>query len=117
MDALGILGSVMVSFFLSSCTQAPSSPNSLASIYRVPLQAPATMERDIKSNALALEPLLTDVVIKHPLVSQTTAFSYVALIHSISLPLSFPHFVQQLPQSSLFRRNPNLRTSRQCKLI
>ncbi|KAG2147642.1 C3HC zinc finger-like-domain-containing protein [Suillus clintonianus] len=38
-----------------------------ASIYRVPLQAPAAMARDIKSNALTLEPLLTDVVIKHPL--------------------------------------------------
>lgn len=75
------------------------------------------MERDIKSNALALEPLLTDVVIKHPLVSQTAAFSCVALIHFISLPLSFPHFVQQSHQSSLLRRNPNLRMSRQCKLI
>ncbi|KAG1851577.1 C3HC zinc finger-like-domain-containing protein [Suillus subalutaceus] len=42
-----------------------------SSIYRVPLQAPAVMARDIKSNALALEPLLTDVVIKYPLsVSQ-----------------------------------------------
>ncbi|KAG1750702.1 C3HC zinc finger-like-domain-containing protein, partial [Suillus lakei] len=38
-----------------------------ASIYRVPLQAPASMARDIKSHALALEPLVTDVVIKHPL--------------------------------------------------
>ncbi|KAG2036844.1 C3HC zinc finger-like-domain-containing protein [Suillus americanus] len=42
-----------------------------SSIYRVPLQAPAVMARDIKSNALALELLLTDVVMKHPLsVSQ-----------------------------------------------
>ncbi|KAG1747130.1 C3HC zinc finger-like-domain-containing protein [Suillus paluster] len=38
-----------------------------SSIYRVPLQAPAAMARDIKSNTLTLEPLLTDVVIKHPL--------------------------------------------------
>ncbi|KAG0705744.1 C3HC zinc finger-like-domain-containing protein [Suillus ampliporus] len=38
-----------------------------SSIYRVPLQAPTAMARDIKSNALTLEPLLTDIVIKHPL--------------------------------------------------
>ncbi|KAG2128208.1 C3HC zinc finger-like-domain-containing protein [Suillus cothurnatus] len=44
-----------------------------SSIYRVPLQAPAAMARDIKFNALALEPLLTDVVIKHPLSASQLA--------------------------------------------
>ncbi|KAG2074156.1 zf-C3HC-domain-containing protein [Suillus decipiens] len=44
-----------------------------SSIYRVPLQAPAAMARGIKSNALALEPLLTDVMIKHPLSASQLA--------------------------------------------
>ncbi|KAG2157936.1 C3HC zinc finger-like-domain-containing protein [Suillus bovinus] len=44
-----------------------------SSIYRVPLQAPTVMARDIKSNALSLDPLLTDVVIKHPLSASQLA--------------------------------------------
>lgn len=44
-----------------------------SSIYRVPLQAPTAMARDIKSNARSLEPLLTDVVIKHPLSASQLA--------------------------------------------
>jgi len=40
----------------------------LASIYRIPLQAPAVMARDIKSNAIKLEAVLHDVEVKHPLV-------------------------------------------------
>ncbi|OAX36054.1 hypothetical protein K503DRAFT_802345 [Rhizopogon vinicolor AM-OR11-026] len=37
------------------------------SIYRVLLQAPIAIAQDIKYNVLALEPLLTDVMLKHPL--------------------------------------------------
>ncbi|KAF9468214.1 C3HC zinc finger-like-domain-containing protein [Collybia nuda] len=37
------------------------------SIYRIPLQSPAAMVRDIKINALALVPLLDGVEVKHPL--------------------------------------------------
>lgn len=40
----------------------------IASIYRIPLQAPATMAKDIKSNASKLESVLLDVEVKHPLV-------------------------------------------------
>ncbi|KAG2058544.1 zf-C3HC-domain-containing protein [Suillus hirtellus] len=65
-----------------------------SSIYRVPLQATTAMARDIKSNACSLEPLLINVMIKHPLVGWTAVFSCVVLIHSISPPLSLPRFAQ-----------------------
>jgi len=39
------------------------------SIYRVPLQAPATMLKELKRNAIALDPLLSGIIIRHPLVS------------------------------------------------
>lgn len=42
---------------------------STASIYRIPLQAPATTAKQIKSNAIKLESVLFDVEVKHPLVS------------------------------------------------
>ncbi|KAG2361786.1 C3HC zinc finger-like-domain-containing protein [Suillus spraguei] len=58
-----------------------------SSIYRVPLQAPAAMARDIKSNALALEPLLTDVMIKHPLSTSQLA-SLRSAITSVKPPLA-----------------------------
>ena len=44
------------------------SNQAIASIYRIPLQAPAAMARDIKSNAIKLEAVLLDVEVKHPLV-------------------------------------------------
>jgi hypothetical protein len=47
-----------------------ASHHTLASIYRIPLQAPAAMARDIKSNAIKLEAVLHDVEVKHPLVRQ-----------------------------------------------
>ncbi len=40
-----------------------------ASIYRIPLQSPSVLLRDIKANATSLDSLLDDVEIKHPLVS------------------------------------------------
>ncbi|KAF8896576.1 C3HC zinc finger-like-domain-containing protein [Infundibulicybe gibba] len=39
------------------------------SIYRIPLQAPIVMVRDLKFSAMALDPLLEGVQIKHPLTS------------------------------------------------
>lgn len=51
----------------------------------MPLQAPAAMARDIKSNALALEPLLTDVVIKYPL-SASQLVSLRSAIASVKPP-------------------------------
>ncbi|KZP31816.1 zf-C3HC-domain-containing protein [Athelia psychrophila] len=56
-----------------------------ASIYRIPLQAPATMAKDIKSNASKLESVLLDVEVKHPLTTAQVA-SLRTTISSISLP-------------------------------
>ncbi|KAG5642712.1 hypothetical protein DXG03_002288 [Asterophora parasitica] len=38
-------------------------------IYRIPLQSPATMVKDIKSNAISLDHLVRNIEIKHPLTS------------------------------------------------
>lgn len=43
----------------------------VASIYRVPLQTPAVMIREVKARADKLESVLENVQIKHPLVSVT----------------------------------------------
>ena len=40
------------------------------SVYHIPLHSPTVMARDIKANASDLEPAMTDVEIKHPLVSR-----------------------------------------------
>ncbi|KAN0092853.1 C3HC zinc finger-like domain containing protein [Tylopilus felleus] len=37
------------------------------SIYRVPLQAPAAMVRELRTTALSLEPTFVNVIVKHPL--------------------------------------------------
>jgi hypothetical protein len=49
----------------------------LASIYHVPLQAPIVMARQLKSSAAALDAVLTDVEIKHPLVCHNTLHFYI----------------------------------------
>ena len=38
------------------------------SIYRIPLQAPASMAREIKARAAALDTVMQEVEIKHPMV-------------------------------------------------
>ncbi|KAF8628033.1 hypothetical protein AX15_004148 [Amanita polypyramis BW_CC] len=40
------------------------------SIYRVPLQPPAVMLRELKRNAIVLDPLLEGIIIKHPLTGK-----------------------------------------------
>ncbi|KIJ14254.1 hypothetical protein PAXINDRAFT_169869 [Paxillus involutus ATCC 200175] len=46
-----------------------------SSIYRVPLQSPAAMVRELRATALLLEPMVANVVIKHPLTaSQLSSF-------------------------------------------
>lgn len=47
-----------------------------ASIYRVPLKFPVNMAKEVKSRALELESLLSDIEIRHPLVS----FSYIGYL-------------------------------------
>ncbi|KAH7915637.1 zf-C3HC-domain-containing protein [Hygrophoropsis aurantiaca] len=58
------------------------------SIYRVPLQSPAAMARDIISNSRNLEPVLNGVSIKHPL-SNSQMTSLRATLSS-TLPHSLP---------------------------
>ncbi|CCM04258.1 uncharacterized protein FIBRA_06425 [Fibroporia radiculosa] len=58
-----------------------------ASIYRIPLQTPAAMAKEIKSRAAVLENALQDVEVKHPLtVSQVQ--SLVSTLSTISLVLN-----------------------------
>ncbi|KAF8623648.1 hypothetical protein AX17_007347 [Amanita inopinata Kibby_2008] len=40
------------------------------SIYRIPLQSPAAMLKDLKTNAVSLGPLMEDVNVKHPLTAK-----------------------------------------------
>ncbi|KAF8558198.1 zf-C3HC-domain-containing protein [Imleria badia] len=59
------------------------------SIYRVPLQAPAAMIRELRATALSLEPRLANVAIKHPLTpsqlsSLRSIFSVAASERSVS---------------------------------
>ncbi|KAF7976599.1 hypothetical protein HWV62_2258 [Athelia sp. TMB] len=55
------------------------------SIYRIPLQAPAAMAKDIKLNATKLENVLLEVEVKHPLTMAQVA-SLRATISSVTLP-------------------------------
>ncbi|KAH7884647.1 C3HC zinc finger-like-domain-containing protein [Phlebopus sp. FC_14] len=50
-----------------------------ASIYRVPLQSPAAMVRDLRTTACSLEPLVANVAINHPLTASQINSLHVAL--------------------------------------
>lgn len=54
------------------------------SIYRVPLQTPSAMTRELKARAAKLDLVIKDIQIKHPLVSlpvtSSVNFSYVYLL-------------------------------------
>ncbi|EMD31351.1 hypothetical protein CERSUDRAFT_119917 [Gelatoporia subvermispora B] len=54
-------------------------------IYRIPLQTPHTMAKEIKSRALTLEPLLEGVQVKHPMASSQVQ-ALVSTVHSVHLP-------------------------------
>ncbi|SJL00028.1 uncharacterized protein ARMOST_03340 [Armillaria ostoyae] len=57
-----------------------------ASIYRIPLQSPSVLLRDIKANATSLDSLLDDVEIKHPLTSnQLTSLGSAIKLYTLSL--------------------------------
>ncbi|GLB40163.1 putative rsm1-like [Lyophyllum shimeji] len=58
-------------------------------IYRVALQSPAAMVKDIKSNAIALDPFVQNIEIKHPLTS-TQISSLQSTISSFTLPSQAP---------------------------
>ncbi|KAH0833240.1 C3HC zinc finger-like-domain-containing protein [Lanmaoa asiatica] len=45
-----------------------------SSIYRVPLQVPSAMVRELRATALSLEPILANVAIKHPLTPSQLSF-------------------------------------------
>ncbi|KAH9949974.1 zf-C3HC-domain-containing protein [Amylocystis lapponica] len=56
-----------------------------ASIYQIPLQAPLAMAREIKARAIALDAVLQDVELKHPMTSAQVQ-SLVTTISSVTLP-------------------------------
>ncbi|KAF8071686.1 zf-C3HC-domain-containing protein [Lyophyllum atratum] len=51
-------------------------------IYRVPLQSPSLMVKDIKANAVALDPFQTNIEIKHPLQTSTQLSSLKSTVSS-----------------------------------
>ncbi|KAG6864982.1 hypothetical protein C0991_005851 [Blastosporella zonata] len=60
-----------------------------ATIYCIPLQSPATMVKDIKINATALDPWLRDIEIKHPLTS-TQITSLQSTLSAVTIPPDTP---------------------------
>lgn len=67
MDVRGNLTNVMVCLLEMSWERI--TEYIIASIYRVPLQTPAVMARELKMRADKLATVMQDVEIKHPLVS------------------------------------------------
>ena len=67
MDARGRRDNVKVSEQTQPCIHIRLR-KTIASVYRVPLQIPAVMARELKANALKLDFAMKDVQIKHPLV-------------------------------------------------
>ncbi|EJF64550.1 zf-C3HC-domain-containing protein [Dichomitus squalens LYAD-421 SS1] len=57
------------------------------SVYRIPLQAPLSTIREIKSRAVLLDTVMKGVGIKHPLTAAQVQ-SLVSIINSVSLPSS-----------------------------
>ncbi|KAF7330464.1 hypothetical protein MVEN_02485500 [Mycena venus] len=55
------------------------------SIYRIPLQAPAVMVREIKTAATVLDPIMQQIEVKHPLTSSQLA-SLRATVSAFALP-------------------------------
>ncbi|KAJ7052595.1 C3HC zinc finger-like-domain-containing protein [Mycena amicta] len=56
-----------------------------ASIYCVPLQAPSAMVRDLKNNALILDPILRQIQVQHPLSANQLAFLR-STVHDFKMP-------------------------------
>ncbi|KAJ7284892.1 zf-C3HC-domain-containing protein [Mycena rebaudengoi] len=56
------------------------------SIYRVPLQSPTAMVREIKTGAITLDPILQQMEVKHPLTANQLA-SLLSTISAFALPL------------------------------
>ncbi|KAK7454599.1 hypothetical protein VKT23_011351 [Stygiomarasmius scandens] len=52
-----------------------------ASVYRIPLQSPAAMVRDLRDNALTVDILLRDVEVKHPLTENQLSLLLSAMSH------------------------------------
>ncbi|KAJ7158859.1 zf-C3HC-domain-containing protein [Mycena filopes] len=66
------------------------------SIYRIPLQAPAVMVREIKTAAAVLDPIMQNMEVKHPLTANQLA-SLRATVSAFTLP---PPEGEDLPASS-----------------
>ncbi|KAK0469928.1 zf-C3HC-domain-containing protein [Desarmillaria tabescens] len=72
-----------------------------ASIYRIPLQSPSILLRDIKANATSLDALLDDVEIKHPLTSnQLIALRSTIKLYTLSLSVTVSSTQTDPPSSS-----------------
>ncbi|PBL03791.1 zf-C3HC-domain-containing protein [Armillaria gallica] len=72
-----------------------------ASIYRIPLQSPSVLLRDIKANATSLDSLLDDVEIKHPLTSnQLTSLRSTIKLYTLSLSAAVSPTQTEPPSSS-----------------
>lgn len=74
-----------------TCLSFPRRFCFLDSVYRIPLKAPSTLAKEIKSRADVLTPLVTGLHVKHPLVrgqllsrSARTAFAHVYTLFSDS---------------------------------
>lgn len=76
----------IVCFFL--CFQFYLLSSLLANIYCIPLQSPANMVKDLKTNATTLDTWLKDIEIKHPLVRMV---DHSALVHLCILRLINRH--------------------------
>lgn len=69
MDVLGKPASVMVCAYEVN-PRVTLTPH-LDSVYRLPVQSPSATAKEIKSRALDLQPVLEQVQVKHPLVSNS----------------------------------------------
>jgi len=80
MAALGKHGSAMVRALNPVRTTFLTCD--LDSIYCIPLQSPGAMIREIKAHAATLDPVVKEVLIKHPLVSSSPPSSHISLTRS-----------------------------------
>ncbi|EGN98934.1 hypothetical protein SERLA73DRAFT_181664 [Serpula lacrymans var. lacrymans S7.3] len=83
-----------------------------ASIYRIPLQSPLAMARDMKLNALTLEPVLQGVQVRHPLSNAQlktlrSIIATVPITPAFSEEGSSPMQVDGDPDASVFTDEPS----------
>ncbi|KAF8972120.1 C3HC zinc finger-like-domain-containing protein [Flammula alnicola] len=71
------------------------------SIYCIPLQSPAAMIKDIKSKAIAMDPVIKDIMTKHPLTtSQLNALRTTVASHTQPITAFSPTVDEHQPEAS-----------------